>query len=273
MQENLLRQGRKTTNLEKKADALRRKKSYEADLKTTMLRLRGTFADVILGTKKELQNTIDKSFAAHTEDMEKSFAKRMKEAEKKVEQKLTKKAIAAEHSFAQQLKQKDEDIVKKKADLERSYAKKKEEMQVTLTNMIESNKATTNIEMSQLRHQLSQAEQAANMAQTQLSMETQRMQNELMQAQTQIRELDQSKNMAHLQLTQERDGHYQMNMRLREKETQLHEVQERLQYIERERQTENEISKQHWMEATERANALQHKLDYEVNYKSSLNLV
>lgn len=302
MQENLQRQGRVITNLEKKSDALMRKKRYEADLKTTMLRLRGTFADVILGTKKELQNTIDKSFAAHTDDMEKSLAKRLKEAEKKMEQKFTKKAIDAERSFAQQLKDRDSALAKKQANMERSFAKKKEEMQVTLTNMLESTKATADKELTQLRNQLSQTEQAASMSQAQLSMETQRLQNELIQAQAQLRDLDQSKNMAHHQLTQERESHYQaiarvekareeaenklastlqtlqntcastqsLDAMLRDKETQLHEVQSRLQYIERERKTENEISKQHWMEATDRANELQHNLDYEVKHKSSL---
>ena len=121
MQENSLLQGRQITSLEMKSDALSRKKQYDAELKATMLRMRGTFADVLLGTKKELQNSIDESFAAQADDMDMSFAKRLAEMEKKLEKKFTKKAIDAEHSFAAQSKERENKLKEKESHLAKSH--------------------------------------------------------------------------------------------------------------------------------------------------------
>ena len=46
MQETMIRQGRRISDIEKKSEALARKARYESNLKYTLLRLRGSFADV-----------------------------------------------------------------------------------------------------------------------------------------------------------------------------------------------------------------------------------
>jgi len=281
-----------------KSDALSRKKQYDAELKATMLRMRGTFADVLLGTKKELQNSIDESFAAQADEMEMSFIKRQAEMEKKLEKKFTKKVIDAEHSFATQskerenkLKENESHLAKKKADMEHSFARKKEELQITFANILESNQASANIDMTHMRTQLSQAEQAVSTLQSQINqnldiskMEVARLQNELGQAQAQSRELNMAKNVAQHQLSQERESLHQrianvekgreealsklattlhtlettcnsaqgLEARLREKEAMLHDMEER------------------WSVVDERVFLLNNQLDNEVKNKNAL---
>ena len=298
MQENSLLQGRQITSLEMKSDALSRKKQYDAELKATMLRMRGTFADVLLGTKKELQNSIDESFAAQADDMEMSFTKRLAEMEKKLEKKFTKKAIDAEHSFAMQskerenkLKEKESHLAKKKADMEHSFARKKEELQITFAKIMESNQASVNIDMTHMRTQLSQAEQTVSMLQSQMNqnldisnMEVARLQNELGQAQAQARELDMAKNVAQHQLSQEREGLRQRianveNGRaeaLSKLATTLHTLEttctsaQGLEARLREKEAMLHDMEERWSVVNERAFLLNNQLDNEVKNKNAL---
>ena len=298
MQENSLLQGRQITSLEMKSDALSRKKQYDAELKATMLRMRGTFADVLLGTKKELQNSIDESFAAQADEMEMSFTKRLAEMEKKLEKKFTKKAIDAEHSFAMQskerenkLKEKESHLAKKKADMEHSFARKKEELQITFAKIMESNQASVNIDMTHMRTQLSQAEQTVSMLQSQMNqnldisnMEVARLQNELGQAQAQARELDMAKNVAQHQLSQEREGLRQRianveNGRaeaLSKLATTLHTLEttctsaQGLEARLREKEAMLHDMEERWSVVNERAFLLNNQLDNEVKNKNAL---
>jgi chromosome segregation ATPase len=280
MQDNMIRQGREITSLEMKSHALSRKKHYESELKSTMLRLRGTFADVILGTKKELQETINQSFAAQTDDMEMSFAVRLADMEKKLIQKFTKKAIDAEHSFSKQLKERDSSLAKMKADMEFSEAKKIEELQNSYAKMLESQQASTSMEMTHSRNQLSQAEQAVYQLHTQIN----QMQDDLRREQAHSCELETAKNMAQNQLSQERDSNNQRIASIeRAREETVSKLSSTLQTLETTcASTQRLETRLHDTEAIihemeqqlslneERASALQHKLDNEVKNKLAL---
>eukprot|EP00578_Thalassiosira_sp_NH16_P006205 CAMPEP_0181119260 /NCGR_PEP_ID=MMETSP1071-20121207/23514_1 /TAXON_ID=35127 /ORGANISM="Thalassiosira sp., Strain NH16" /LENGTH=1254 /DNA_ID=CAMNT_0023203809 /DNA_START=174 /DNA_END=3935 /DNA_ORIENTATION=- len=301
-QEAWARQGKKRSEFEKQSDAVSRKNHYEAELKSTMLRLRGTFADVILGTKKELQNSIDKSFAMQSTELEKSFDLRLKEKERsfgKVTVDLEKKAISAaietEQYFAEQLKEKDQSFAMKIAEMENSFAKKKAEMKKSFamqlkgkedkfSKKIESNRDSANIEIARLYNELKKAENATDMVNAQ------------------TRESEQAVNMIRSQLAHERETHHQaianieksrddavtklsstletlqntsvavnsLEVKLHDTETKLHQMVERVQYVERERHQEKTAADQQWSMANERAGILQTKYDSEVKNKSAL---
>jgi len=127
-----------------------------------MLRLRGSFADVILGAKKELQTSIDKSFAIQSAEMEKGFTKRLLELEKT----YTKKAIEAELSFANQLKVKDTWLEKKTKEIEQKCSSTNMEVARMHSQLNQS------VEESTLLHaKLRESEQAMMMIQGQMSQE------------------------------------------------------------------------------------------------------
>jgi chromosome segregation ATPase len=280
MQDNMLRQGREITDLEMKSHALSRKKHYESELKSTMLRLRGTFADVILGTKKELQNSINQSFAAQTDDMEMSFTMRLADMEKKLIQKFTKKAIDAEHSFSKQLKERDSTFAKMKADMEFSEAKKTEELQNSFTKLLENQQASAKFEMTNMRNQLSQAEEAVSILHAQMN----QIHDELRQERAHSCELDLAKNLAQNQLSQERESFNQRIASIeKSREETVSKLSSTLQTLEttcassqrletrlREREAILREMEEQLSLNDERAIALQHKLDNEVKNKRAL---
>ena len=243
LQGELTRQGRKVTDFEKKSDALSRKRYYESELKSTMLRLRGSFADVILGAKKELQTSIDKSFAIQSAEMEKGFTKRLLELEKT----YTKKAIEAELSFAHQLKVKDTWLEKKTKEIE------------------QKSRDSTNMEVARMHSQLNQSVEESTLLHAKL------------------RESEQAMMMIQGQMSQEREGYRQAMANItkgrddaiaklsstletlqntcaktQEAEAKMIEAQQRLQHIKQQVNLENE-----------RANILQGKLDNEVKNKNT----
>ncbi|EED93719.1 predicted protein [Thalassiosira pseudonana CCMP1335] len=85
LQETSQRQGKTVSEYEKKIDAANRRQHYEANLKNTMLRLRGSFADVLLGVKKDIQASIDKRASEMEKDFNKKIASKTKEIDKQIE--------------------------------------------------------------------------------------------------------------------------------------------------------------------------------------------
>ena len=244
LQGELTRQGRKVTEFEKKSDALSRKRYYESELKSTMLRLRGSFADVILGAKKELQTSIDKSFAIQSAEMEKGFTKRVLELERT----YTKKAIEAELSFANQLKEKDTWLEKKSKEIE------------------QKSRDRTNMEVARMHSQLNQSVEESTLLHAKL------------------RESEQTMMIIRGQMSQEREGYRQAMSNItkgrddavaklsstletlqntcaktQEAEAKMIKAQQRLQQIEQQVNLENE-----------RANILQGKLDNLINVQKEM---
>jgi len=225
------------TDFEKKSDALSRKRYYESELKSTMLRLRGSFADVILGAKKELQTSIDKSFAIQSAQMEKGFTKRLLELEKT----YTKKAIEAELSFAHQLKEKDTWLEKKTKEIE------------------QKSRDSTNMEVARMHSQLNQSVEESTLLHAKL------------------RQSEQAMMMIQGQMSQEREGYRQAMANITKGRddaiAKLSSTLETLQNTCAKTQDAEtkliEAQKQVNLE-NERANILQGKLDNEVKNKNTL---
>jgi len=237
LQGELTRQGRKVTEFEKKNDALSRKRYYESELKSTMLRLRGSFADVILGAKKELQTSIDKSFAIQSAEMEKGFTKRLLELEKT----YTKKAIEAELSFAHQLKVKDTWLEKKTKEIEQKC------------------RDSTNMEVARMHSQLNQSVEESTLLHAKL------------------RESEQAMMMIQGQMSQEREGYRQALANVTKGRddavTKLSSTLETLQNTcAKAQEAEAKLieAQQQVNIENERANILQGKLDNEVKNKNTL---
>ena len=248
-----------------------------------MLRLRGSFADLILGTKKELQKSIDESFASQTVEMEKSFAKRTAE----MEAKYTRQAFEAAQSFTVQLQETTEE---KMMEIER------------LRN-----------ELTHRENELTHAQQVANMVQAQFSLHRDSTSTEIARLETELKQAElsreQTASIAQAQLMQERENHRQaiansdsgreslvtklsssleslqvqcatvhnLEGKLREAEAKLHELQvklndteEKLQYAEHERRQEKEAMEHRLSLVNETAYLLQNKLDGEIENKNAL---
>lgn len=204
-QEKLNRQGKTVSDFGKKADTLLRQRHYEDMLKFTMLRLRGSFADLILGTKNELQKSIDESFALQKAEMEKSFAKRSAD----MEAQYTRQAFEAAQSFSLQLQEQTEERV---FEIERLQNELTQAQQ--MANMVQAQFSLhRDSEIERLQNELSQAQQVANMVQAQFSLHQEstkadiaRLENELKQAERlKVQETD----IAQAQLLQEREKHRQ----------------------------------------------------------------
>ena len=258
LQEDLHRQGRKITEFEKKSDALSRKRHYETELKSTMLRLRGSFADVILGAKNELQASVDKSFVIQSVEMEKTFTKQLLDVEKS----YTKKAIVAEHSFAAQLKEKDDWLTKKTKELEESYQKK-----------LEQNRDNTNIEIARINSQLNQSMEETKTVQSQVGMIHTQMAQEREGYRQAIANVEKGRDDTITKLSSTLEtlqntcaSAQSLEMKLQETEMKLHGTEERLDDIQSRFQYENEMVKQE----NERAALLERKL---INVQNEMETV
>jgi chromosome segregation ATPase len=204
-QEKLNRQGKTVSDFGKKADTLLRQRHYEDMLKFTMLRLRGSFADLILGTKNELQKSIDESFAMQKAEMEKSFSKRSAD----LEAQYTRQAFEAAQSFSLQLQEQTEERV---FEIERLQNELTQAQQ--MANMVQAQFSLhRDSEIERLKNELTQAQQVANMVQAQFSLHQEstkvdiaRLENELKQSE---RLKEQETDIAQAQLMQEREKHRQ----------------------------------------------------------------
>ncbi len=294
IQEKLNRQGKPVSDFGKKADTLLRQRHYEDMLNFTMLRLRGSFADLILGTKKELQKSIDDSFAMQKAELEKSFAKRSAE----MEARYTRQAFEAAQSFTVQLQEKTDELTQAQQ----------------MVNMVQAQfSLNRDSEIETLQNELTQAQQVANMVQAQFSIhrdstgaEIARLENNLKQAEhLRVQEA----SIAQAQLMQERENHQQAianfdsgreNMvaklsstletlqvqcsnihnlegKLRDAEAKLNETQLKLQdtgdkltHAQHECRQQNEEMEHRFILANETAYLLQNKLDNEIENKNSL---
>lgn len=267
---------------EKKSDALARKSQYEASLKTTMLRIRGSFADVILGVKKEIQGSIDKSFEMKTSEMElsleKQFAKRMAEKDK----------VFAKMSV--EMEQKISSAEKESSRLSRELRQSEQTKTVAQAQLADSTKAIAELE-----------KQAANQREY-ANAEIARLRNELNRSTTQMSESEQKANMVQAQLSQERESYRQkisiaesgrddaihklsstletlqttcanaqvIELQLAETEEKLKKAEDKLQYVEHERRQEQDNATQQWNIEHERTILLQKKLDSETKNKHAL---
>ncbi|KAL9183672.1 hypothetical protein ACHAXT_004528 [Thalassiosira profunda] len=244
MQESMQRQGRRVNDFEKKSDALARKSHYEATLQATLLRLRGSFADVILGTKKEIQGSIDRSFesfvqdrlAAQAADMEKTYAKRM---------------IATERTYAAQTAEvvavKDKQVAEATARLQQQKDASNQE----LARLIETNNmaqaklneaALIQAQVAQERQGYAQAIAAAEKGRED-AVATLASTLETLQAQCSAAQAAEGK--------------------LAEAGMQLQQVEERLELSEHERRQEAEQFDAQWKVENERADLLTQKLEAE----------
>lgn len=274
---------------EKKSDALSRKNLYEASLKSTMLRLRGSFADVILGSKKEIQSSIDKSFAMKTAELEinleKSYVKKISEKKEvfaRMSNEMDKKIHSANkesNRLRGELNQSTQRLHVAEAELAASNKKL-----VEVQRQAETQRDFSSKDISRLHGELNQAE------------------HDKVMLQAKITEFEQSINMIQAQMAQERESYCQaianaeqgrddtvqklsstletlqmtcasaseLETKLTEVEDKLHRVGEKLRFVEHDRHREQEAANQRWGIESERAGILQKKLDSEVKNKNAL---
>ena len=83
-QEKAAHQGKTVNQAEKNADAANRRTTYQSNLRSTMLRLRGSFADVLLGVAKDMQDSNNRRIA----EIETRYRTQMEKMEETVREKV-----------------------------------------------------------------------------------------------------------------------------------------------------------------------------------------
>ena len=244
MQENMHRNGEKMAEMQKKTYALDRKQQYDAALKSSLLRIRGSFADVLLSTQKNIQGCIDNSFAAKMADSEKAHAKAI-------------------------------------AELERTHARQAKEMEKTCSKIqkeverkVESTKQAASHEVQRLMSELRQAEQTISLLNSQLAEQQSSIQRRMAEERDRFThaiataERNREETVAKLSSTLETLQSTCNTAQTLENDLRVAEA--RLNDVETKRRQENETAIQQWNIENERAQLLQTKLDTEIKNKKGL---
>ena len=244
MQENMHRNGEKMAEMQKKTYALDRKQQYDAALKSSMLRIRGSFADVLLSTQKNIQDSIDDSFAVKMAESEKAHAREIAELER---------------THARQASKMEQTCAKIRKEVERKA---------------ESAKRAESLEMQRSMSELRQAEQTISLLNSQLAEQQSSLQRKMAEERDRFThaiataERNREESVAKLSSTLETlqsTCNTAQNL-----ENDLRTVEARLNDVETKRHQEKETAIQQWNIENERAQLLQTKLDTEIKNKKAL---
>jgi len=151
-QDTLKMTGRRMNDLEKKADAEVRKAEYESVLKSTILRLRGSYADVLLAAKEEIKSSLEKQAKEIESNQDKQISDLVRSYERRAAD-AQRKALEVERSYEKRV----ENAERKAIELEISYEEAIAELQTSCSIKIEENKEESNTEIKRLHNELSKA--------------------------------------------------------------------------------------------------------------------
>lgn len=244
VQENMHRNGEKMAEMQKKTYALDRKQQYDAALKSSLLRIRGSFAEVLLSTQKNIQDSIDNSFAVKMADSDKAHAREIAHFQK---------------NHARQA-----------AEMEQTCAKIQKEVE----RKAESAKQAASLEMQRSMSELRQAEQTISLLNSQLAEQQSSLQRKMAEERDRfthaIATAERSREETVAKLSSTLETLQSTCNTAQTLENDLRAVESRLNDVETKRHQENETAIQQWNIENERAQLLQTKLDAEIKNKKAL---
>ena len=183
-QETSERQGKPISLAEKNADVANRRQVYQSNLRSTLLRLRGSFADVLLGAAKDIQETNAKREARIQEEVQNDI---QKDLQQEIQQRM--------NTEMNKVKEKAEAEINR-LNRELSALRHEKEAEISRLNReLTKTKHDSEVEIGRLHHDMEAMQQSKGDTMAKLSSTLETLQTTCVNAQTMEKKLNESEDM------------------------------------------------------------------------------
>lgn len=194
-QETSERQGKPISLAEKNADATNRRQVYQSNLRSTLLRLRGSFADVLLGAAKDIQETNAKREARIQEEVQNDIQKDLqKEIQQRMNTEMNKVKEKAEAEIGRARGAGDAEINRLNRELSALRHEKEAEIS-RLNRELTKTKHDSEVEIGRLHQDMEAMQQSKGDTMAKLSSTLETLQTTCVNAQTMEKKLNESEDM------------------------------------------------------------------------------